>query len=74
MAGTHPRNTLGIAASPCCGAKTRRGDARPGRGGSGAPAGNRNALKHVLHTKAAIAEHEEKGAAKVIGAGQDEAK
>lgn len=68
--GGHPRNTGPMTASPRCGAKTRsgkpcrspavQGKARcrmhGGAKGSGAPKGNRNALKHGLYTREAIAE------------------
>ena len=64
MAGTHPRNTGPMRQSPRCGARTRRGTPCPapavsgkrrcrmhgGAAGTGAPLGNRNALKHGLHT------------------------
>ena len=59
MSGTHKRNTAGMHDAPRCGAKTRTGSAcrspavqgarccrMHGGKGSGAPAGNRNALKH----------------------------
>ena len=66
----HARNTAAMLASPRCGAKTRSGAAcrRPasrgkkrchmhgGAPGSGAPQANRNARKHGLFTRAAIAE------------------
>ena len=66
----HPRNTGPMLASPRCGARTRRGgscrspavyDKRRCRmhGGardSGAPKGNRNALRQGLFTGDAIAE------------------
>ncbi len=65
----HPRNTGPMRQSPRCGARTRRGTpcAAPavhgkarcrmhgGAPGSGAPIGNRNALKHGRYTAAAIA-------------------
>jgi glucans biosynthesis protein len=68
--GDHTRNTGPMTASPRCGAKTRsgkpcrspavQGKARcrmhGGAQGSGAPLGNRNALKHGLYTREAIAE------------------
>ena len=68
--GEHPRNTAPMAASPRCGARTRsgapcrspavQGKARcrmhGGAQGSGAPLGNRNALKHGHFTREAIAE------------------
>ena len=61
----HLRNTAAMRESPRCGAKTRRGTAcnaprvsgkrrcrmHGGARGSGAPTGNRNALKHGLHTR-----------------------
>jgi len=64
MAGSHPRNTAGMRASPRCGAKTRTGGScqapvvsgkarcrmHGGAKGSGAPKGNRNALKTGAHT------------------------
>ena len=70
MAGTHPRNTGPMQESPRCGARTRagtpcqapavRGRARcrmhGGAKGSGAPLGNRNALKHGMYTREAIEE------------------
>jgi hypothetical protein len=70
MAGTHPRNTGPMLSSRRCGAKNRAG--RPclapavrgkqrcrmhgGAPGSGAPRGNKNALKHGHFTRDAIAE------------------
>jgi uncharacterized protein YjcR len=68
MAGTHRRNTVPMLASPRCGAKTRKGTAcrapavsgrrrcrlHGGAPGSGAPRGNRNALKHGAFTKQAL--------------------
>ena len=68
--GEHPRNTAPMTASPRCGAKTRTGapccapavtgKARcrmhGGAKGSGAPQGNRNALKDGAFTREAIAE------------------
>ena len=64
MSGTHVRNVGPMRRSPRCGAKTRKGTPcvspavggkarcrmHGGAAGSGAPAGNRNALKHVLYT------------------------
>jgi hypothetical protein len=64
MAGRHPRNVSGMLEAARCGAKTRNGTpcAAPavkgrkrcrmhgGAKGSGAPKGNRNALKTGLHT------------------------
>jgi hypothetical protein len=70
MIGAHKRNTAPMLTSLRCGAKTRSG--RPcrspsvhGKGrcrmhggapGSGAPRGNKNALKHGDYTREAIAE------------------
>jgi glucans biosynthesis protein len=65
---TYQRNTSPMLQSPRCGAKTRangrcrapavRGKARcrmhGGAAGSGAPRGNRNALKHGVFTKEAL--------------------
>jgi len=70
MNGDHPRNTGPMLASPRCGAKTRSGNPcsspavhgkkrcrmHGGAPGSGAPRGNKNAVKHGLYTKAAIDE------------------
>ncbi len=70
MVGSHQRNTGPMLESPRCGAKTRSGRAcsspavrgkkrcrmHGGAKGSGAPLGNRNALKHGLYTKEAIEE------------------
>jgi glucans biosynthesis protein len=70
MNGRHKRNTSGMLASPRCGAKTRKGPPcrapavagkarcrmHGGAPGSGAPKGNRNALKHGLYTREAIEE------------------
>jgi hypothetical protein len=69
MSGAHTRNTGPMLSSPRCGARTRSG--KPCRApivagkrrcrmhggalGSGAPAGNQNALKHGRYTKAALA-------------------
>lgn len=63
MAGTHQRNTAAMRSSPRCGAKTRSGDPcqspkiagavrcrMHGGKGSGAPKGNRNAVKNGLYT------------------------
>jgi hypothetical protein len=66
----HTRNTGPMLASPRCGARTRFGTAcrspavhgrkrcrmHGGAQGSGAPKANRNARKHGLFTKDAIAE------------------
>ncbi len=70
MIGNHRRNTGPMLSSPRCGAKTRSG--RPcrspavrgkqrcrmhgGATGSGAPRGNRNALKHGFFTRKALEE------------------
>jgi hypothetical protein len=72
MAGDHPRNTLNMRRSPRCGARTRHGAPcrapavggkqrcrmHGGAAGSGAPLGNRNARKHGLYTREAIAERQ----------------
>lgn len=64
----HPRNTGPMLSSALCGAKTRsaspcgspavKGKKRcrmhGGARGSGAPLGNRNAIKHGLYTKDAL--------------------
>jgi hypothetical protein len=73
---THLRNTTAMRLSPRCGAKTRaghpcvapavRGKQRcrmhGGAPGSGAPAGNRNALKEGLFTSFAIEERRQANA------------
>jgi hypothetical protein len=70
MQTNHPRNTGPMLASQRCGAKTRSGKPcmapavggkrrcrmHGGARGSGAPRGNKNALKHGLYTGQAIAE------------------
>jgi hypothetical protein len=70
MPASHKRNTGPMLVSPRCGARTRRGTAcrapavaekrrcrmHGGAKGSGAPKGNRNALKHGGFTKEALAE------------------
>jgi uncharacterized protein YjcR len=70
MTGDHPRNTGPMLSSPRCGAKTRSGKPcmspavhgkkrcrmHGGAPGSGAPRGNKNALKHGLYTREAIEE------------------
>ena len=70
MTRHHLRNTTAMRLSPRCGAKTRAGRlcASPavrgkkrcrmhgGARGSGAPAGNRNAVKEGLFTRVAIQE------------------
>ena len=67
MAGTHKRNTVAMLASLRCGAKTRKGSScrsptvsgkrrcrmHGGAVGSGAPRGNKNALKHGGYTQKA---------------------
>lgn len=69
----HIRNTGAMLASPRCGAKTRCGGAcrspavrgrkrcrmHGGAQGSGAPRANRNAWKHGMFTRDAIAERRE---------------
>jgi len=68
MTGNHPRNTRPMLSSPRCGAKTRLGKLcmspavsgkrrcrmHGGALGSGAPRGNKNALKHGRYTREAI--------------------
>ncbi len=68
--GRHPRNTGPMKLSPRCGARTRGGGAgrapavsgrarcrmHGGSVGSGAPRGNKNALKSGLYTAEALAE------------------
>lgn len=68
MPGMHPRNWGPMLQSPRCGAKTRKGGCcrapavtgkkrcrmHGGAKGSGAPAGNTNALKHGFFTKKSI--------------------
>jgi hypothetical protein len=70
MVGDHLRNTISMRQSLRCGAKTRHGSPcrapavagkkrcrmHGGAAGSGAPVGNRNALKLGLYTREAIAE------------------
>jgi hypothetical protein len=70
MTGKHPRNTGPMRASKRCGARTRSGEpcASPavsgksrcrmhgGAKGSGAPRGNRNALKHGIYTREFVEE------------------
>ncbi|WP_338466250.1 HGGxSTG domain-containing protein [Novosphingobium sp. ZN18A2] len=69
MASNHPRNTEPMLGSPRCGARTRSGAPcrapaiagatrcrMHGGKGSGAPRGNRNALRHGLYTKASLAQ------------------
>jgi len=69
MRDSHPRNTGPMLESPRCGARTRKGTpcqapAVAGRNrcrmhggakGSGAPKGNKNALKHGMYTAEEIA-------------------
>ena len=70
MSGDHPRNTGPMLASLRCGAKTHSSEPcqapavsgklrcrmHGGSRGSGAPRGNKNALKDGLHTREAIEE------------------
>jgi uncharacterized protein YjcR len=70
MTADHPRNTGPMLASQRCGAKTRSGGScrspavqdkkrcrmHGGAAGSGAPRGNKNARKHGLYTRDAIAQ------------------
>ena len=70
MTGDHPRNTGPMLSSLRCGARTRSGkpcrspavDGKKrcrmhgGAAGSGAPRGNKNAVKHGLYTREAIAQ------------------
>ena len=70
MAGSHKRNFKPMMASARCGAKTRRGTPckspavrgkkrcrmHGGAKGSGAPKGNRNAVKHGYYTEKAVEE------------------
>jgi hypothetical protein len=70
MSGDHPRNTGPMLSSQRCGAKTRSGKPcrspavsgkrrcrmHGGAPGSGAPRGNKNALKHGRYTREAIEE------------------
>ena len=65
MTGSHQRNTEPMLKTPRCGAKTRRGTScqapavrgkkrcrmHGGAKGSGAPVGNKNALKHGMYTR-----------------------
>ena len=73
MMSRHIRNTGPMTSSPRCGARTRRGTPcqapavagkrrcrmHGGAKGSGAPVGNKNALKLGLHTQEAIVERRE---------------
>ena len=68
MASTHERNWRAMLQSPRCGVRTRNGGScrapavkgkkrcrmHGGAKGSGAPCGNRNALKHGAFTKGSI--------------------
>jgi len=70
MKGDHPRNIGPMLSSPRCGARTRSGKPcrspavegkkrcrmHGGAPGSGAPRGNKNAQKHGLYTREAIAQ------------------
>jgi glucans biosynthesis protein len=70
MTDPHKRNTASMFASSRCGAKTRAGGScrapsvrgkrrcrmHGGAPGSGAPVGNRNALKHGRYTREAFAQ------------------
>jgi uncharacterized protein YjcR len=70
MTSDHPRNTGPMLSSPRCGARTRSGkpcrspavDGKKrcrmhgGAPGSGAPRGNKNAVKHGFYTREAIAQ------------------
>ena len=70
MTGDHRRNTGPMLSSPRCGARTRSGEPcrspavdgkkrcrmHGGAPGSGAPRGNKNAVKHGLYTREAIAQ------------------
>ena len=70
MTTHHPRNTGPMLSSPRCGAKTRSGKPcmspavsgkrrcrmHGGAPGSGAPRGNKNALKHGHYTREAFEE------------------
>ena len=75
MTGDHPRNTGPMLSSQRCGARTRSGKPcrspavhgkkrcrmHGGAAGSGAPRGNKNAQKHGLHTRQAIAKRKQLG-------------
>jgi hypothetical protein len=72
MAGDHPRNTGPMLDSRRCGAKSRSGKPcrspavtgkkrcrmHGGAAGSGAPRGNKNALKHGRNTREAMEERQ----------------
>jgi uncharacterized protein YjcR len=71
MTGNHPRNTGPMLSSRRCGAKTRSGKPcmspavsgktrcrmHGGAAGSGAPRGNKNAVKHGRYTRETLDEH-----------------
>jgi uncharacterized protein YjcR len=73
MAGDHPRNTGPMLGIRRCGAKSRSGKPcrspavigkkrcrmHGGAAGSGAPRGNKNALKHGRYTREAIEERQQ---------------
>jgi uncharacterized protein YjcR len=73
MTAQHPRNTGPMLSTPRCGAKTRSGKPckaaavsgkkrcrmHGGAPGSGAPRGNKNAMRHGLYTREAIDERRE---------------
>jgi hypothetical protein len=75
MTRDHARNTGPMLASQRCGAKTRSGKPcrspavqgkrrcrmHGGAAGSGAPRGNKNARKHGLYTREAIAQRRQLG-------------
>ena len=72
MTANHPRNTGPMLSSLRCGAKTRSGEPcmspavsgrnrcrmHGGAAGSGAPLGNKNALKHGQYTREAVEERQ----------------
>jgi len=73
MTPDHKRNTAPMLSTPRCGAKTRSGKPckspavsgkkrcrmHGGAEGSGAPRGNKNALKHGHYTREALAERQQ---------------
>ena len=75
MASDHIRNTAAMLASPRCGAKTRKGTTcnapsvsgrqrcrmHGGAQGSGAPIGNKNALRSGVHTREMIEQRRQIG-------------
>jgi hypothetical protein len=75
MTGEHVRNTTPMLSSLRCGARTRSGKPcrapavqgkkrcrmHGGAPGSGAPRGNKNAQKHGLYTREAIAQRRQLG-------------